>query len=136
MRVEDANLEEEKRRLIQELSKEYDVRVVIVTGWMRKLTYAVHRGGACIYLPLLTPFIVLSLDFLRDLPVKSVEHLMLHEIGHKVLYEMDHEEFAEKFALKNFSGSREEYDKAWSSKVYSHKTGEPLEGVDVGDEFL
>lgn len=136
MRAEYANIDEEKRRVIQELSSEYDVRVVILSGLVRKLTYPVHRGGAYISLPFITPFIVLSLDFLQDLPVKSVEHLMLHEIGHKVLYEMDHEEFAEKFALKNFTGTKEEYHEAWSSKMYYEKTSQPLTEMDVGDEFL
>jgi len=136
VKVEDVDLEEDKKQVIQDLSEEHSVPVVVVSGWIRRLTSPIHKGGACITTPVTEPFIVLSLRFLQDIPVKSVEHLMLHEIGHKVLYEMDHEEFAEKFALKNFSGTKEEYDAAWSTKIYSLKTSEPLEDVDVGDDFL
>lgn len=136
MKVEDAGFCEEKKELIQRLSEEYDVSVKIVSGWTGKLTYPVHRGGACLNIPFKSPFIVLYLDFLKDIPVKSVEHLMLHEIGHAVLYRMSHEEFAEKFALKHFDGFRQEYYEAWASKMYWLKSRESLDDVDVGDDFL
>ena len=136
MKVEDAGLSEEKRELIQDLSDEYDAPVKIVSGWTAKLTYPVHQGGACLKIPGLESFIVLQLDFLRDLSLKSVEHLILHEIGHKVLYRMSHEEFAEKFAVKHFSGSREDYGEAWASKMYWLKSKESLDNVEIGDDFL
>lgn len=136
MKVEDVDLDGEKKQVIQELSEEYDVEVKILTGWIRKVLSPVHRGGVCLNFPVKDPFIVLDLKFLKDLPTKSVEHLMLHEIGHKVLYQMEHEEFAEKFALKHFSGSLEEYHESWSSKAYSMKTGEPLENIEVGDDLV
>lgn len=141
MKVEDAGISEEKKELLQELSEEYDVEVKILSGWTGKLTYPVHRGGACLNLPFKSPFIVLYLDFVQDLPVRSVEHLMLHEIGHAVLYratssKRTHEEFAEKFALKHFSGFRQEYYEAWASKMYWNKSREPLDNVEIGDDFL
>ena len=130
------DLDEEKKQVIQKLSDEYDVEVKIITGWTAKLLYPIHGGGVCLNLVVKDPFIVLDLNFLKDLPVKSVEHLMLHEVGHKVLFEMSHEEFAERFALKHFSGSREEYHESWSSKMFSFKTGDSLDGVDVGDDLV
>lgn len=136
MKVEDTGLGEEKKQVIQELSDEYDVEVKILTGWTSKLLKPLHGGGACFNLVVKDPFIVLDLEFLKNLPVKSVEHLMLHEIGHKVLFQMSHEEFAERFALKHFSGSREEYHESWSSSMFYWKTGDSLEAADVGDDLV
>lgn len=136
MKVEDTGLDKGKKQVIQDLSEEYDIEVKILTGWTSRLLYPVHGGGACFNLLVKDPFIILDLDFLKDLPVKSIEHLMLHEIGHKVLFKMNHEEFAERFALKHFSGSIEEYHESWSSKHYHWKTGDSLENTEVGDDLV
>lgn len=136
MKVGDTGLDDEKKQVIQELSEEYEVEVKILTGWTSKVLYPIYRGGMCLNFPFKDPFIILDLDFLKDLPVKSIEHLMLHEIGHKVLFQMSHEEFAERFALKHFSGSIEEYHESWSSKMFSFKTGDSLDSVDLGEDLI
>lgn len=80
--------------------------------------------------------IYLQKDFLEMVPMKSLEFVLLHETGHVVDDRMGSEEFAEKFALKHFSGEYEDYTETWAYTMFHDKTGESLSDVEVGDDLV
>ncbi|MFA9427028.1 hypothetical protein [Natronorubrum sp. A-ect3] len=145
MRYDVADIDEEKKAVLRDAAERFDLDIRIVrNGYSRGivervLALFVENNAMAVGwpLPVFNGLVVIDSAYLEWLSVSEVEHTILHEAGHHVFFRMGHEEFAEKFALKYFSGTDEEFQVNCAKKWYGWKTDwESLTDRSVGDDIV
>lgn len=146
VRFHKADIHPRKKRVIRKLEQEWEVDVRIVgggeaDGWIERImakmpgpAFACNTTPALPRLLLPDSLIVVKKSLVERLTPKGVEQVVLHEVGHHVYWEMDEEEFAEKFAMKYFSGSWRQYGENWAEFAGEAKDVEP--GRELGGDIV
>lgn len=134
---ETTELSKEKTELINQIITDYQIPVKLYDN--NKLRYKLNiflDDFAMCYAPPIDRFckIYLEVNFAKDLTLNSLEHVLLHEVGHYVLGTAD-EKLAECFAIQEFSGNREDYMNSWATTMYRRKTGRSVDNLEIGEKI-